>query len=75
MPKHTRHNPANERIKREYFTYLKEANRQSEASVDLATTHCSFLPPAMGARSARCPKRTRMCCLTVAMRSERWLRR
>lgn len=28
------HNAANERIKREYFTYLKEARRQSEASVD-----------------------------------------
>jgi hypothetical protein len=28
------HNPANERIKREYFVYLKEAKRQSEASVD-----------------------------------------
>jgi integrase/recombinase XerD len=28
------HNPENERIKREYFTYLKEARRQSEASVD-----------------------------------------
>ena len=26
--------PANERIKREYFTYLKEAQRQSEVSVD-----------------------------------------
>ena len=31
-----KHNPANERIKREYFTYLKEAKRQSEASVDAA---------------------------------------
>jgi site-specific recombinase XerD len=29
-----KHNAANERIKREYFTYLKEARRQSEASVD-----------------------------------------
>ena len=29
-----KHNAANERIKREYFTYLKEAQRQSEASVD-----------------------------------------
>lgn len=29
-----KHNPANERIKREYFTFLKEAKRQSEASVD-----------------------------------------
>lgn len=28
------HNPANERIKRRYFAYLKEAKRYSEASVD-----------------------------------------
>lgn len=31
MPKH---NASNERIKRQYFTYLKEAKRQSDASVD-----------------------------------------
>ena len=31
-----KHNAANERIKREYFIYLKEAKRQSEASVDSA---------------------------------------
>ena len=30
----SKHNAVNERIKREYFTYLKEARRQSEASVD-----------------------------------------
>lgn len=30
----TRHNPKNERIKRQYFTYLREAKRQSEDSVD-----------------------------------------
>ena len=29
-----KHNPANERIKREYFHYLKEAKRRSEASID-----------------------------------------
>jgi site-specific recombinase XerD len=28
------HNACNERIKRKYFTYLKEANRQSETTVD-----------------------------------------
>jgi integrase len=28
------HNPANERIKRQYFSYLKEAKRQSETTVD-----------------------------------------
>lgn len=31
-----KHNAVNERIKREYFTYLKEARRQSEVSVDAA---------------------------------------
>ena len=30
----TKHNPKNERIKRQYFSYLREAKRQSEASVD-----------------------------------------
>ena len=31
-----KHNPANERIKRRYFTFLKEAKRQSEPTVDAA---------------------------------------
>jgi integrase len=31
-----KHNPANERIKRAYFVYLKEAMRQSEQTVDAA---------------------------------------
>ena len=30
----TQYNPTNERIKRRYFTYLREANRYSEATVD-----------------------------------------
>jgi len=30
------HNPENERIKRQYFIYLKEAKRQNESSVDAA---------------------------------------
>ena len=30
----TAHNPNNERIKRQYFVYLKEAKRQNEATVD-----------------------------------------
>jgi len=30
----TKHNKANERIKRKYFIYLKEARRYSEATVD-----------------------------------------
>ena len=30
----TEHNPNNERIKRQYFAYLKEAKRHSEATVD-----------------------------------------
>ena len=32
----TKHNPANERIKRKYFAYLKEAMRHSEPTVDAA---------------------------------------
>jgi integrase len=32
----TRHNAENERIKRKYFAYLKEAKRQSEPTVDAA---------------------------------------
>lgn len=32
----TAHNPHNERIKRQYFTYLKEAKRHNEATVDAA---------------------------------------
>src|SRR5437870_2107617 len=32
----TKHNAANERIKRRYFAYLKEAKRHSEATVDAA---------------------------------------
>ncbi|MEJ2031666.1 MAG: site-specific integrase, partial [Deltaproteobacteria bacterium] len=31
-----KHNPANERIKRKYFSFLKEAKRHSEATVDAA---------------------------------------
>ena len=30
----TKSNPANERIKREYFAYLKEANGRDEATID-----------------------------------------
>lgn len=32
----TKHNPQNERIKRKYFAYLKEAKRHSEPTVDAA---------------------------------------
>ena len=32
----TKHNPENERIKRRYFAYLKEAKRHSEPTVDAA---------------------------------------
>ncbi len=32
----TKHSPENERIKRQYFDYLKEAKRHSEATVDAA---------------------------------------
>ena len=30
----TKHHPLNERIKKTYFTYLKEAQRRDEASID-----------------------------------------
>ena len=30
----TKHNPNNERIKRQYFTFLKEAKRQNETTID-----------------------------------------
>ena len=30
----TKNNPANERIKRTYFVYLREARRRNDASVD-----------------------------------------
>ncbi len=32
----TKHSPENERIKRKYFAYLKEAKRHSEQTVDVA---------------------------------------
>jgi hypothetical protein len=32
----TKNNPENERIKRKYFAYLKEAKRHSEPTVDAA---------------------------------------
>jgi len=32
----TKHNPENERIKRKFFAYLKEAKRNSEQTVDAA---------------------------------------
>ena len=31
-----KHHPENERVKRKYFTFLKEAKRQDDASVDAA---------------------------------------
>ena len=36
-----KHNPENERIKRAYFVYLKEARRSSEPSVDAAAAALS----------------------------------
>ena len=32
----TKHNASNERIKRQYFEFLKEAKRQSESTIDAA---------------------------------------
>ena len=37
----TTHSPENERIKRAYFTYLKEARRLSEPSIDAAAAAIS----------------------------------
>ena len=37
----TKHNPENERIKRSYFVYLKEAKRHSEPTVDAAASALS----------------------------------
>ena len=47
-----KHNPANERIKRAHFVYLREARRRNDASIDgvakalarfeLATSHRDF---------------------------------
>jgi len=34
----TKHNENNERIKRTYFAYLKEAQRHSEQSIDAVST-------------------------------------
>ncbi len=37
----TKHHPENERVKRRYFVFLKEAKRQNEASVDAAANAIS----------------------------------
>jgi integrase len=46
----TKINPANERIKRAYFEYLREARRQSEASVDGAAKALSRFEASTGGR-------------------------
>ena len=56
-----KHNAVNERIKREYFTYLKEAKRQSEASVD-----------AVAAALARFEAHTRSQTSRPSTTSRRW---
>lgn len=56
-----KHNPVNERVKREYFTYLKEARRQSEASVD-----------AVAAAIARFENYTRYRTSRPSITSRRW---
>ena len=50
MPKH---NAANARIKREYFQYLKEANRRSEASIDAVAKALDRFEQANGHRDFR----------------------
>lgn len=43
-----KHNPANTRIKREYFTYLKEAKRRDESSIDAVAKALSRFEAANG---------------------------
>lgn len=43
-----KHNPANTRIKREYFDYLKEAMRRDEASIDQVAKAISRFEAAIG---------------------------
>lgn len=47
------HNPRNERIKHQYFAYLKEAGRYSEASVDAAAGAIAQFEEATGYRDFR----------------------
>ena len=47
-----KHNANNERIKRRYFSYLKEAKRQSEGTVDtVAKAKNSTLNRPLGSRN------------------------
>jgi len=46
----TKHNAKNERIKRAYFTYLREARRRDEASVDGVAKALSRFEEAAGHR-------------------------
>ena len=41
----TKHNPDNERIKRKYLIFLKEAKRQNEASIDAVAKALSRFEP------------------------------
>ncbi|MCW3849489.1 hypothetical protein OF829_19805 [Sphingomonas sp. LB-2] len=45
-----RHNAANTRIKREYFDYLKEANRRDEASIDAVAKALARFEAATGGK-------------------------
>ena len=49
----TRHNPNNERIKRRYFVFLKEAKRHGEETVDAAAKALSRFEAATGHREFR----------------------
>ena len=48
-----KHNPANARIKREYFSYLKEANRRDEASIDMIAKALARFEEANGHKDFR----------------------
>jgi integrase len=47
----TKHNPANERIKRAYFVYLREARRRNDASIDGVAKALSRFEEATGHRA------------------------
>jgi integrase len=48
-----KHNPANTRIKREYFDYLKEAKRRDEASIDATAKALARFEAATGFKDFR----------------------
>ncbi len=74
----TTHNPNNERIKRRYFAYLKEAKRQSEPTVDgiakaldrfeIDTKHRDFKEGAAAGTDVRVARDARRAGVPIARR-------